>query len=272
MAKARRTLLLSMLGAMSVICGAGVERAWAAENNLDSAIASNKIIDLTHVLGPGLPDFHEGAVSFTYEPLYSVKKNGYANGKFCTPEHYGTHVDAPTHFFDGKASIDKLQVETFVRPCVVIDVRDEVKADPDYLLTPEKIQALEKKDKFPTGSVVLLLTGWGQRWQDATAYRNVGKDGSMHYPSFGAAAADYLIKHCHVQGLGVDTISADYGLSRDYPVHKLVLGQGLYLIENIANLEQLPARGATLICAPLPIKDGTGSPARIMAIVPSEKY
>jgi len=194
MAKSTHALLLSIAIAMTTICSPLVQRVCAntgeaSANNLDTAIAASKIIDLTHVLGPDLPDFHEGAVAFTYEPLYTVKKDGYANGKFCTPEHYGTHVDAPTHFFDGKASIDKLPIENFVRPCVVIDVRDEVKNNADYQLTLEKIQALEKKDKIPTGSVVLLLTGWAQRWQN---------------------------------------------------------------------------------CAPLPIKDGTGSPARIMAIVPSK--
>lgn len=223
-----------------------------------------QVIDLTHVLGPGLPDFHEGSVPFTYELTYTVKKDGYAGGKFCMPEHYGTHIDAPSHFVEGAASIDQVSADSLIRPCVVIDVRDEVKKNSDYQLTVEKIKDFEKHGKINAGWIVLLLTGWEDRWSSPTDYRNADSTGTMRFPSFSPEAAAYLADK-NVVGLGVDTISADYGLSKTYGVHHIALEKGMFLIENLNNLDKLPARGAELFCGVLPIKGGTGAPARVLA-------
>ncbi len=229
-------------------------------------LGQRQVIDLTHVLGPGLPDFHEGSAPFSYELTYTVKKDGYAGGKFSTPEHYGTHIDAPSHFVDGAASVDQVPADSLVRPCVVIDVRDEVKKNSDYQLTVEKIKSFETNGKIPAGCVVLLLTGWADRWSSPKEYRNADSTGTMRFPSYSPEAAAYLADE-KVVGLGVDTISADYGLSTTYGVHHLTLNKGMFLIENLNNLDKLPARNALLFCGVLPIKNGTGAPARILAIV-----
>jgi kynurenine formamidase len=226
-----------------------------------------KIVDLTHDLATGLPDFHLGENGFVYEPIYSVKDHGYANGKFCTPEHYGTHIDAPSHFVEGGSSIDRLDVDKLVAPCVVIDVRDEVKHNPDYVLTVDRVKQFELKGEIPPDAVVFLLTGWADRWSDPKAYRNADELGTMHFPAFSQASAEFLVNERHIAGLGDDTLSADCGNSRNYGVHRFSLAKGIFLIENVANLDKLPARNATIICAPLKIKNGTGSPARIMAMV-----
>jgi len=228
---------------------------------------NNQIVDLTHVLGPDLPDFHEGSVAFTYDSIYTVKKDGYAGGKFCTPEHYGTHIDAPSHFIDEGASVDQISADSLIRPCVVIDVRDEVKQNSDYQLTVDKIKSFETGGKIPPGSIVLLLTGWEDRWSSPKEYRNADATGTMRFPSFSPEAAAYLADRS-VAALGVDTISADYGLSKTYGVHHLALSKGIFLIENLNNLDKLPARNALLFCGVLPIKNGTGAPARILAVVP----
>jgi kynurenine formamidase len=112
------------------------------------------------------------------------------------------------------------------------------------------------------------LTGWSERFGNPIAYRNADATGTMRYPAYGEEAAEYLIKSRQVAALGLDTISADYGLSTDYPVHKLALGQGVLLIENLNNLDKLPARGALTFFGAIRVKDGTGSPARVIAIVP----
>jgi kynurenine formamidase len=234
----------------------------------NAALASDhEVIDLTHVLGPDLPDFHLGNTAYSYKMLFEIEKDGYGDGVFTVPEHYGTHVDAPLHFFENGQPIDKMPAQKFIAPGVVIDVRKEVKADSDYRLTIDKIVEFEKSGKINPGSIVLVLTGWADRFADARAYRNADAAGQMHYPALSKEATEYLADKCKAVGIGVDTISADYGLSRDYPAHKAALSRGLYLIENLANLDKLPARGSTIFVGPLKIKNGTGSPARILAVI-----
>ncbi|MFA6209300.1 MAG: cyclase family protein [Candidatus Obscuribacterales bacterium] len=225
-----------------------------------------KIVDLTHVLGPALPDFHAGN-AYEYKSLFSIAKDGYADGQFSTPEHYGTHIDAPSHFFSDGQTIDQIPATKLILPCLVIDVRKEVAADQDYRLTVEKIEAFEKQHAIAPNTAVLLLTGWSQRFSKPTEYRNARENG-MHFPAFSGEAADYLVNKKKVGALGLDTLSADYGQSKNYIVHKTALAKEVLLIENLSNLEQLPASGATLFLGPLRIKSGTGSPARILALVP----
>jgi kynurenine formamidase len=231
-------------------------------------IDSTKIVDLTHELAAGIPDFHEGNDGFEYRSVYTVKKDGYANGYFSTPEHYGTHIDAPSHFIDGGASIDQLSAKDLIVPLVVIDVREEVSKDPDYCLTVKKIRSFEEAGKIPDHSAVLLLTGWSKRWSNPVDYRNTDSSGTMHYPAFSKESADFLVNERGVAYLGIDTLSLDPGISHDYPVHKLTLAKGIHLIENLDSLSELPARGALLFCGPLRIKGGTGSPARVVALLP----
>jgi kynurenine formamidase len=231
-------------------------------------IFNRKVLDLTHVLKPGLPDFHEGGQSFTYKKIYSVDNDGYGNGFFSMVEHYGTHVDAPNHFFDGKASVDQLAAQDLVVPCVVIDVRDQVKNNPDYQLTLERVKSFERAGTIPARFAVLLLTGWDARWRTPADYRNADAKGGMHFPGFGAEACEYLIKQRHVAAIGIDTLSIDAGSNNDYSCHKIALGAGLYMMENLKDLALLPSRGALLFCGPLRIENGTGSPARIVAVTP----
>lgn len=248
-----------------------LEKKFAFDYMVPAPYASlpyRKVVDLSHVLGPNLPDFHKGKTAFKYTKLYTIAKNGYGDGVFTTPEHYGTHVDAPVHFIAGAKSIDKIEAANLLAPAVVIDVREEVKMkkDVDYRLTVEKIKQFEEDGEIAPGSAVLLLTGWAERFGDPDKYTNADKKGGMHFPAYSAEAAEYLLAK-GVKTLGLDTISADYGPSTDFPVHKKILGAGGILIENLNNLDKLPARGAKVFFGALPIKDGTGSPARVIAVV-----
>ncbi len=226
------------------------------------------VIDLTHVLASGIPDFHGHPDAFQYKMLFTIAKDGFADGQISMPEHIGTHVDAPCHFSAGSPSIDEMPAANMVVPCVVIDVRDEARKNPDYCVTAEKISEFEKGGAIPEHSAVLLLTGWSDRWSDPAAYRNPDSAGVMHFPGFTTEAADYLANKRQVNYLGIDTLSLDPGNSKEYGVHHLTLKKGMHLIENLDALDKLPARGATLVCAPLRIKGGTGSPARVFAILP----
>jgi kynurenine formamidase len=183
-------------------------------------------------------------------------------------EHYGTHLDAPAHFPPGKLTVDQIPVKQLFGPAVVIDVRGEGEKDEDYLLPAAGVKDWEKRHgKIPDGAIVLLRTGWAARWPDVKRYRNQDAAGTMHFPGFSAEAAKVLIER-KVSGLGCDTLSIDYGASRDFAVHHLALGARLYHLENLADLSELPETGAFLIVAPIKLEGGSGGPVRVFALLP----
>ncbi|HEY7545578.1 MAG TPA: cyclase family protein, partial [Blastocatellia bacterium] len=161
-----------------------------------------------------------------------------------------------------------IEVKKLIAPAVVIDVRSKVNADPDYQLTVADIKAWERGGPITDGAAVLLLTGWSARWDDAEKYRNPDSSGTLHFPGFSVAAIDYLLKNTRIVALGIDTLSIDYGPSKNFAGHRLSHSRGLYHIENLTNLDRLPARGAVVFVAPLAIEGGSGSPARVLAIAP----
>lgn len=227
-----------------------------------------RIIDLSHTLSAGAPAFGGERDAFRYEKLADINKEGYASGAFRVPEHFGTHLDAPGHFIASKETVDRIPVKKLIAPAAVIDIRSKVKDNPDYRLTVADIKAWERGGPIPAGAAVLLLTGWSARWDDANRYRNPDAEGALHFPGFSEEAIEYLIKNTRIVALGIDTLSIDYGASKDFAGHKLSHANGLYHIENLTNLDNLPARGAVIIVAPLAIEGGSGSPARVLALAP----
>jgi len=225
------------------------------------------VVDLTHVINTNTPTWEGDQGEYRYEKLTSIAKDGYFSGAFRIPEHFGTHIDAPAHFIEGGPTIEKLSPEHLILPAVVIDVRKEVAENPDYELSVEKITDWERRGKITPGCAVLLLTGWGKRYNDVDSYRNPDNRKHMHFPGYSAEAAKYLVQERGVAGLGIDTLSIDPGQSETFPVHKEALGHDLFLIENLTNLDLLPSRGILLFCGALPIQGGSGCPARVLAIV-----
>jgi len=225
------------------------------------------VIDLSHTLNNKTPLFDDNEPEMVYKTLTTCEHDGYRTGSFEMVEHFGTHIDAPAHFVPGSPTIDQIAAEKMILPAVVIDVRQEVEKNADYRLTKERVIAFEKNASIPPGSAVFLLTGWGQRWGDGKLYRNADAKGS-HFPGFGGDAAKYLVEDKKVGALGIDTLSIDYGLSKDFEVHKLALGHKLFMMENVDKLDLVPAEGAVVFCGPMKLEGGTGSPARILALVP----
>jgi kynurenine formamidase len=151
----------------------------------------------------------------------------------------------------------------------VIDVSTPASMDADYRLTEADVGAWEQTHgRIADGAVVLLRTGWGRHWNNIVRYQNRDVQGRLHFPGFSAEAATLLIVERGAKGIGIDTLSIDYGLSRDFAVHHIVNRAGRYGLENVARLEQLPPRGFYLVAAPIKIETGSGGPARIFAIVP----
>lgn len=195
----------------------------------------------------------------------------YSSYAICTPEHGGTHLDAPIHFAAGKMTVDQIPLERLIAPAVVIDVADRAAANADYRLTADDVRAWESQHgAIASGTIVLLRTGWGKRWPDRKAYfgdDTPGKTDNLHFPSYGEDAARFLVEERRVAAIGVDTASIDYGQSSDFIVHRVANGADVPGLENVAHLERLPARGAFIIALPMKIAGGSGGPVRIVGVI-----
>jgi kynurenine formamidase len=238
-------------------------------------LAGVRIVDLTHAFDDKTLYWPTAPSTFKLDRLaYGKTEAGYfyAANAFCTPEHGGTHLDAPIHFAEGRRTADQIPIEQLIGAAVVIDVAAQAAADPDYRLTLADVRAWEADHgAIPEGAIVLLRTGWGQRWPDRKRYLGddtPGDASNLHFPSYGEEAARHLVGQRKVGVLGVDTASIDHGPSKDFIVHQVANGADVPGLENLANLEELPATGAWVIALPMKIAGGSGGPVRVVALVP----
>jgi kynurenine formamidase len=227
------------------------------------------VIDLTHPLNDRSPNWEGTAQSpFEAREFGNIERDGYYSRIFSTQEHYGTHLDAPAHFAAGAWTVDQIPADRLVRPLVILDVRENVTGNPDYEVSVEDINTWERvHEPMSPGSVVIAYTGWDERWHHQESFRNQQSDGFTHYPGFSLAAAKFLVQSRNVVGLGIDTMSVDIGATTAYPVHLFTSQQGIYHLENVANLAKAPAVGAIVIVAPIKLENGSGGPARVLALV-----
>jgi kynurenine formamidase len=227
-----------------------------------------QVLDLGHALGPDNPAWPGDTHPFEATLNATIEKDGYFTRKFTSLEHFGTHLDAPAHFARGGWTVDQIPAQRLFGPAVVLDVQEESRRNADYLLATEKIGQWElRHGRIPAGSIVLLRTGWAERWTDAARYRNQDAAGTMHFPGYSVEAVKMLIDR-GVVGLGIDDMSVDYGVSSDFPVHRLSHGAGLYHLENLADLSAVPEAGAYVLVAPIKLEGGSGGPARVFALLP----
>ena len=222
-----------------------------------------KVIDLSHAVDEKIPIW-PGGVPFSRQLLADWDKDGYRMFKLCLGENVGTHVDAPAHFIKGAPFIDDIKKLLFKG--VMIDISKKVEKNPDYALSREDIEKWEKKyGKIPVGSFVIVRTDWWKRWQDPKKYVNM-KHGVMHFPGISPEAARILVER-KVAGVGIDTLSLDPGNSKTFDAHKILLGAGIFGVENLTNLDKLPPKGFEVFVGVVKIKDGTQAPARVIAVV-----
>jgi len=225
-----------------------------------------RVADLSYAINDKLVPWPGDDKWFEAKVNATVEKNGYFTRSFWMLEHYGKHLDAPIHFPPGQTTVDQIPAKQFFGPAVVLDVHEEGTKDADYQMPVARVEMWEKKHgRISEGSIVLLRTGWASRWPDGAKYRNQDARGKMHFPGFSADAAKFLIAR-KVSGIGCDTLSTDYGASEDFAVHHLVLGAGLYQLENLADLRDVPEAGAFLVVAPIKLEGGSGGPVRVFAI------
>ena len=226
-----------------------------------------KAEDLTHELYDTFPTYF-GAQQLFYDQKFNHAEHTFNLFELRLNEHTGTHIDAPLHFTADGKSVAELPVEDLVAPLVVVDIRAKAADDADAQLTPDDLKTwTDANGDIPEGAVVAMLSGWGEHVA-TDKFRNVGDDGkTMHFPGFHVEAAQALMEQPSVKAIAVDTLSLDFGMSPDFIVHNTWLPSGRYGIEAIANLDRLPASGATIVVGAPKIRGGTGGPARIFAMV-----
>ena len=232
-----------------------------------------KVVDLTHALEKGSPYWPEDTPGTTFHTSIAAtfRKDGFFARNLSMPEHFGTHMDAPAHFDPKGETVDRIAVEKFLAAGVVIDVSSAARANADYRVTAQDVENwIKSHGAIPSGAVVFFRTGWAARWPSQKRYMNADAKGVLHFPGLSVEAARYLLEHAHPVGIGIDTSSIDYGPSKDFPVHHLTMPAGLYHLEDVANLDQLPATGSSVIALPLKLGGGSGSPARVLAFVPAQ--
>ncbi len=238
-------------------------------------LTNYRLVDLTHTYDEDTVYWPTSPSEFELEQLaYGETDAGffYAANALSTPEHGGTHLDAPIHFAADRWTTDQVPLERLIGPAVVLDVTERAVADADYRLSLEDVTAWEERHgDVPAGAIVLLRTGWSARWPDAAAYLGddtPGDASNLHFPSFGGEATRHLVETRRVSVLGVDTASIDHGPSRDFIVHRIANEANVPGLENLTGLEELPAVGAWVIALPMKIGGGSGGPVRIVALVP----
>lgn len=231
------------------------------------------LVDLSHTYDQTTLFWPTSPIAFEHNKLaYGPSGNGYFYSAytFATPEHGGTHLDAPVHFSEDAKTVEQLPIGDLYAPLVILDVTPQAAANRDYRLAPGDIEAYEAvHGPIKPGAAVLVRTGWSQHWPNAKAYLGddtKGDASDLSFPGFGAVAAKMLVDRKAAM-IGIDTASIDYGKSKDFAVHVVIAGANIPALENLTNLGDLPVAGAYILAAPMKIGSGSGAPARVIAFV-----
>ena len=255
----------------------------ADDDGTASAIASvfdgsgGRWVDLTHAFSDSSVYWPTDTVGFEHEELaYGPTEGGwfYSSYRYGGAEHGGTHLDAPIHFAEGREASDQIPLSKLIGPASVVDVSDRATAD--YLVSIGDLTAWESAHgQIPDGAILLVRTGWDDRYADRTAYLGTDLIGpqavpQLHFPGLAPEAAQWLVDNRSIAAFGLDTPSIDYGQSPDFRVHVILLAENIPGFENVANLAALPPTGAFVVALPMKIEGGSGGPLRIVAFVPGQ--
>jgi kynurenine formamidase len=236
--------------------------------NFPLNISINRVIHLSHIIDQNIPKW-PGDPAVELEPVAEISTDGYFLRRFSLGEHSATHINAPNSFGINGAGIETYPAESLIAPAIIIDVRQPAAVNPDYLLTVEDVLYWENQfGLVPCGSIVILFTGWQFKWADSQEFFNQDAAGKMHFPGFSRNATKFLLSERKIAGVGIDTHGVDSGQDDNFATNRQVLAQGGIVLENLTNLDQLPAQGTILVIGILRLRGGSGSPAAVMALVP----
>ncbi len=268
--KSHHILTLALFGALLAAPGCAPADQAPAPTGLD--LAQYQTVDLSHtfddetIYWPTDQPFHHDQKAF------GISEGGYWYSSFTYggSEHGGTHLDAPIHFAEGKHSVEQIPIDQLIAEAVVIDITAHCAQDSDYMLAVADVEAHEAEyGPIPADAIVLVKTGWGARWPDKKSYMGsdvVGDVENLHFPGVSREAAELLASRS-VAAVGIDTASIDPGVSRDFPTHQVLGAAQIAILENVASLDEVPARGALLFAFPMKIGGGSGAPCRVVALV-----
>jgi kynurenine formamidase len=251
------------LFAKSAAAGAAAVAASALSARSSLANSTGKVTDLTHSYDSSFPTF-DGKPGIATEKVVDFKKDGYTIYKLTIFEHTGTHIDAPLHFTEAGTSVADLDPQSLICPLCIIDIKEKAKAEANSMVMKSDIEAwVSANGEIPKGACVAMNSGWASK-VGTPEYRNT-PDNAFAFPGFAKEATDMLAE-MGAAAIGVDTLSLDPGNSKDFAVHYSWLPGGRFGIENLTNLDGLPAKGATLFVGAPKHTGGTGGPARVMAV------
>jgi kynurenine formamidase len=236
-----------------------------------AVIQAHRFVDLTHAFAPGIPHW-KGAPNERVKTLYTVEKDGFRINEYCHIGQWGTHVDPPAHFHDGLHTVDQIDPKDMLMPLVVIDVHDKAAKNPDYVLSVDDIHSWElRHGRIPRGAFVAMRTDWSKRWPDDKALANKDAAGVFHYPGWSMPVLKLLYEERGITASGHETTDTDPGAATtkdDYSLESYILGTNHYQIELLANLDQVPEAGGLVWITFPKVENGSGFPARVIAVVP----
>lgn len=227
-----------------------------------------RMADLTHTLSPAFPfiPVQNKTFPFRISTIATNEADGVYANRWELTEHVGTHLDAPCHFVEGALSVADIPLEALVVPLGVASIAVRAADDADAVFGLDDLRRWESAHgAVPRGGALFLHTGWASRVAEQGRFVNMGADGAMHFPGFSLEVVAFLVEQRGVAGLGIDTLSIDPGRDLRYPVHKRLFAAGKWALECLANLESVPPTGATVVVAPVKVRDASGAPARVLA-------
>ncbi|MCB0530923.1 MAG: cyclase family protein [Lewinellaceae bacterium] len=264
----------TLLFLVFLIVAAGCERSGLQPKAFQ--FPDGQWIDLTHPFDENTV-YWPTAEGFRLDTVFAgITDSGfyYTAFQYCAAEHGGTHLDAPMHFAEGKRSMAEIPVDQLIGAGILIDVAENAAGNPDYRVTVDDFLAWEKENgQLPDGAIVLINTGFGKFWPDRKQYMGTDERGpeavaKLHFPGLHPDAAQWLVSKRRIHAIGLDTPSIDYGQSTHFESHQILFQQNIPAFENLAQLDQLPAKGFGVVALPMKIKGGSGGPLRIVALKP----
>ena len=235
----------------------------------------DRIVDLTYAFDANSvywPTAEQFKLETDFEGM-TDKGYFYSAYRYSAAEHGGTHLDSPVHFAKGRYTVDQLPLEHLMGPAIVIDVTEKCATNPDYLVSVADFENWEKQNgRIGAGTIVLLRTGFGKYYPDRKKYLGTDERGAeavakLHFPGLDPAAARWLTQNRSIKAIGLDTASIDHGQSTLFETHRILFEKNIPAFENVANLDQLPVKGFSVIALPMKIKGGSGGPLRIVALL-----
>ncbi|MGH2531060.1 MAG: cyclase family protein [Thermomicrobiales bacterium] len=270
----RRLLGSAGLAGLGAIAGA-LPRAVTAQEAAtlvatptgQTTLTFSQVVDLSHTHGPDFP-VYPGAQQMQMNVIVTIAENGFFKSELILDEHTGTHMDAPSHFIEQGTSADQLPVSNFIAPLVVVDISARAAGDADAQLMLADLAAWEGANgPIPAGALVAMYSGWEARLSDPATFINLDADDAPHFPGIHPDATAFLVTERDVVGIGVDTVSVDYGQSQDFGTHVTALAAAKFGLENLANLSTVPAAGATVVIGGPKHVNASGGPTRVLALV-----